>query len=102
MQFIANANVALRGYKTKRPSPEAASLNMRYPGLVPAAMPRVRPTIVMSAAAASHMAASMTMLDEDDGAIGAGNQRIRCRARHCRGGKRRHHHECAGGEADQQ
>ncbi len=88
MQFIANANVALRGYKTKRPSPEAASLNMRYPGLVPTAMSPTRPPIVMSATAAAHMAVSMTMttLGEDDGAIGAGNQRIRCRARHCRGG----------------
>src|SRR6266478_1031446 len=99
MQFIANANVALRGYKTKRPSPEAASLNMRYLGLVPTAMSPTRPTIVVSAAAAAHMAPSMTMttLGEDDGAIGAGNQRIRCRAGHCRGGKRRHHRECAGG-----
>jgi hypothetical protein len=89
MQFIANANVALRGYKTKRPSPEAASLSMRYRGLVPAPMSPARPAIVMSAAAAAHMAASMTMtaFGEDDGAIGAGNQRIRYRARHCRGGK---------------
>jgi hypothetical protein len=75
MQFIANANVALRGYKTERPSPEAASLNMRYPGLVPAAMSPTRPTIVMSAAAAAHMAVSVTTLGEDAGAIGAGNQR---------------------------
>jgi hypothetical protein len=44
----------------------------RHPGLVSIAMPPTRPTIVMSAAAASHVAMSMSTLGEDDGTLRTG------------------------------
>jgi hypothetical protein len=72
--------------------------------LPPTAMATSSPTVVVTATAASHVVAAMsvTSTSKNNLAIRTRDQRVRRSQRHCRSGQDRHSRECTGGDAYQQ